>query len=367
MDPLNRRDFISVSAAAAGSLMTPSAGFAAEAGVLVAPSGLRIGDRNWSKIRGFNYAPSYGSNGFELWQNFNAKIIEVELARGKKYFPGMNALRWWHSWDAFLRNPTRYLKNFETTLQLADKVGCTVMPVLFNRWRDVALDFGGIFIDHFYPSIGRWKDVFQHYVKAIVGAHRDDPRILAWDLCNEPALTVKNKKDAIADAEWKWLEAVHGMCREAGAKAPLTVGIPPWVTLDQVDSISDVLSIHPYWAPGLKDQDPLGTFAVMYQAAEYEKSLDAGIAFSRKVGKPLIASECCWGHLQDETRVALASYTLSKLEHRGIGWTVHLLHHSLVADAHRPEFGPVTPENGNFAFIEADGSLRRGHEFFNKY
>ena len=38
---------------------------------------------------------------------------------------------------------------------------------------------------------------------------------------------------------------------------------------------------------------------------------------------------------------------------------VYLLHHSLVADAHRPEFGPVG-HPGNLAFIEADGSLRKG-------
>lgn len=44
----------------------------------------------------------------------------------------------------------------------------------------------------------------------------------------------------------------------------------------------------------------------------------------------------------------------------------NFLHHSLIADAHRPESGPVG-NPGNLAFIEADGTLRAGHEVFNEF
>jgi hypothetical protein len=47
-------------------------------------------------------------------------------------------------------------------------------------------------------------------------------------------------------------------------------------------------------------------------------------------------------------------------------WLVYLLNHSLIADAHRPEFGPLSMP-GNLAFIEADGSLRPGHDVFNEF
>ncbi len=90
-------------------------------------------DSPWSQVRGFNYQPSYGSTGFELWQKFDAKTIETELARGKRFFPKMNALRWWQSSDSFLRDPQRYARNFDTTLALAARVGCQVMRCLFNR------------------------------------------------------------------------------------------------------------------------------------------------------------------------------------------------------------------------------------------
>ena len=61
------------------------------------------------------------------------------------------------------------------------------------------------------------------------------------------------------------------------------------------------------------------------------------------------------------SHVEVMRYTLAQLTQRGIGFTVHALHHSLVADLHRDEWGPVGwPEW--LHFFEADGSLRPGHE-----
>jgi hypothetical protein len=57
---------------------------------------------------------------------------------------------------------------------------------------------------------------------------------------------------------------------------------------------------------------------------------------------------------------------LGQLKQRGIGFLVYLLHHSLIADAHRIEFGPLSAP-GNLAFIEADGALRPGHEAYNEF
>ncbi|MCM8804703.1 MAG: hypothetical protein NC833_05575 [Candidatus Omnitrophica bacterium] len=57
-------------------------------------------DKKFSYIRGFNYQPSYGANGYEIWYYFKPDIIEKEIFLGKKYFPGINTLRIWLSWDA---------------------------------------------------------------------------------------------------------------------------------------------------------------------------------------------------------------------------------------------------------------------------
>jgi hypothetical protein len=316
---------------------------------------------DWPAVRGFNYQPSYGSNGFELWQKFDAATIDVEVGRGKRYFPKINALRWWQSWDSFIRDPKRYADNFETTLRIADRFGLAVMPVLFNRWHDSTLDYGGIYIDHFLPK-ANWlykPTLFDAYLEAIVGGHRDDPRVLAWDLCNEPysySMPREKMLPSIVEAETAWLKGLHDRCRRLGAKAPITVGIHSGVPLELVDPIVDVHSIHPYWVPNAKNP----------KKAAYEKKLDAAVAFAEKVKKPLVATECCWGSLNDAVRVEGVRYTLEQLKKRRIGWLVYLLHHSRIADAHGPGYGPVGgPEN--LAFIQPDGALRPGHGVFNEF
>ncbi|MEI6376966.1 MAG: cellulase family glycosylhydrolase [bacterium] len=313
---------------------------------------------NYNNIRGFNYQPSYGSSGLELWRRFDADIIRKEIGRGKKFFPKMNAVRFWLSSDAFVREPELFGRNFETALAIFAEHGLEVMPVLFNRWHDKALDYGGIYIDHFTP--GNWayrEDLFDAYVREIVGAHRNDPRIFVWDLCNEPCpWGLQNPEHAAAvKHEYVWLARASRLCKEAGATAPLTVGVYP--TLEQLqywEPLSDILSFHPYamatWSPPDK----------------FEPFLDECVSFAQEKGKPLLATECCWGSLDDRARVEIIKYTLGQLKKRNIGWLAYLLHHSLIADAHRPEFGPLS-DPGNLSFIEADGSLRPGHEIFNDY
>jgi len=313
-----------------------------------------------STVKGFNYQPSYGTSGLELWQQFDAETIRRELGLGRRYFPGMNAIRLWLSWDSFIRSPARFAARFESALAIAHGYGLRVMPVLFNRWHEAALDYGGIYVDHFLPRVS-WvqsQDMFGPYLEAVVGGHADDPRILAWDLCNEPFAYSCPPEEIpqIVAAEYAWLEGVQRRVKTVGARAPVTVGIHMGHALkgiEQIEPLCDVLSIHPYWVPPAEKE-------------AYERLLDDYVAFASKAGKPLVATETCWGSLDDARRVEIIRYTLAQLRRRRIGWLVYLLHHSLIADAHRPEFGPVGGP-GNLAFIEADGTLRPGHEVFNEF
>ena len=313
---------------------------------------------NYNYVRGFNYQPSYGSSGLELWRKFDADTIRIEVGRGKKYFPKINAVRFWLSWEAFIREPEIFSRNLEAALVIFAEFGLEVMPVLFNRWHDNVLDYGGVYMDHFMP--GNWayrEDLFDRYVSEIVGQHHNDPRIFMWDLCNEPCpwgLQNPDYAEAVKH-EYAWLARVRCLAQEVGATAPLTIGA--FVTLDQLrhwEPLSDVLSIHPY---GMASFSP---------PEKWEPLLDECVTFAREKGKPLLATETCWGALDDDRRVEMIHYTLDQLKKRDIGWLAYVLHHSLVADAHRPEFGPVGGP-GNLAFIDADGTLRPGHEVFNNY
>lgn len=321
-------------------------------------------DRTYAHIRGFNYQPSYGSTSMENWLYFKADVFELELRRGKHHFPNMNAVRLWLSWDAYMRDPAGFGRHFERALDICSRLGLLVVPVLFNRWHDNTLDCGGIYIDHFMPG---WSWVsareereacgpFQTYVLDIVGSHADDGRILVWDVCNEPfsySLPVERMKD-IEEAEYRWLEKMYGYCKKALARAPVGVSIHPVHErggLERIEPISDVLLIHPYFTGTLES---------------FERLLDDYADVARLSGKPLLVTEACWGSLDDQWRSDNIRVTLRELKKRNIGWLVHLLHHSRVADAHGPEYGPVG-DPGNLAFINADGSLRPGHGVFNDF
>ena len=323
---------------------------------------------NIGQLKGFNYQPSYGSSGFELWMNFDAETVELELARGKAYFPQMQAIRWWLSWDAWKRDSQRFAANFETALALAAQHDLIVMPVLFNRWHDSVLDYGGIYIDHFLPDANYLQNfapapgekIFDPYLDSIVGAHADDARIFAWDLCNEPFFYHQTEAMAeIIRAETAWLQRLYDGCKQRGARAPITVGVMGGRGADdlkQVENFADFFSIHPYFTG---DSPPCNK-------EWYEGILDSHVAFAKQSGKALLATETCWGHLDDSKRVELIRYTLGELKKRGIGWLCYSLHHSRVADLHRAEFGP-TSEPGNLSFIDHDGSLRAGHDVWNEF
>jgi len=101
------------------------------------------------------------------------------------------------------------------------------------------------------------------YVEGVVGAFADDPRILAWDVWNEPSNTnggaygkveLKNKRQHVLDL----LPKVFAWARSAHPSQPLTSGLweGDWSSPDKLDQIarvqfeqSDVLSFHNYSWP----------------------------------------------------------------------------------------------------------------------
>ncbi len=301
----------------------------------------------YKNIRGFNYQPSYEANGYAIWRDFRPFVIDHELGLGKKYFPKMNAVRLWLSWDAFLLGPDEFAANFERALQICDHHGLKVMPTLYNNWHTPP-DFGGVseeMLRWFFVKLGKLGEapdyMFLPYMQRIVGEHSDDERILVWDLCNEPFNN--GDKNLLQD----WLTHTYHLCKKLGATQPVGVSVqinPDY--LERVVDISDVLLIHPY---GARD-----------------KGLGEVVAYAREHDKPLLATECCWGSLDDEARARTVADELAALARHDIGFFPHALHESLVADLHHPEYGPISAA-GYMAFIHFDGTLRKGHDVYNDF
>jgi hypothetical protein len=338
-------------------------------------------------ILGFNYSGSWGTSGLDLWLNHNTATMAIEVARGKEYFPRWNVARWWLSHEAFQRDPAAFLANFDAGLEVFAANGIAVMPVLFNRWRDPVCDFGGVPLDHIVPGFSVHGDpadftdatrhgaptsidsLFRIYTEAVVAPHATDARIHSWDLCNEPLMGtyVADPTSPVRAAEVQWLTWTRDIVRGAGATQPITVG--NYLNSDAIiltEPLSDFISFHPYYVPADKADGPVTPDPKVGTKAAFEGFLDEVVDIATRAGKTLVASETVWGAVDDAEHVAIAEYTLGALKERGIGFIVHALHHSLVADLHSAEHGPVGPP-GRLEFIEADGTLRAGHEIFNSF
>lgn len=189
------------------------------------PTNAAAASNPYNDIRGFNYQPSWSSSGFVIWRQFNPELFHVELGQGKRYFPGINTIRLWLSFDAYAGADAVGQKavaaNFQTALQIADSYHLKVIPVLFNNWHSVP-DFGGIANEmikywmndhdrnHTIPA-----NVFMSYLEAFAGAHAADDRILIWDLCNEPF------NSGVTPPLSVWLESLYRKCKELKVRAPI--------------------------------------------------------------------------------------------------------------------------------------------------
>ena len=219
-----------------------------------------------SEVRGFNYDGSWGTSALDLWQHHNHGLMAVEVARGKHYFPKWNLCRWWLSEGSFQRNPDRFLANLEGGLSILAQHDILAMPLLFNRWRDPG-PREPVRIERLHLS----------YLEAVVGAHKDDPRIFAWDLCNEPLMApyVDDPDSPIRAAELRWLTWCYKVCKQTGATQPLTIGNYPGRTvLGLTEPISDILSTHPYyvWNAPHASTDEFGAF--LDHAVQFAQSKD---------------------------------------------------------------------------------------------
>jgi hypothetical protein len=324
--------------------------------------------RDYSQVRGFNYQMSTGTTSLENWLYYSAERFELELRRGKDYFPKFNTIRLWLSWDAYFRKPEVFKANFESMLTIADRLGLKVIACLFNRWHDVSgYDNGGVYLDNFLfpPEWAYYVPLYEEYVKDVVGAHSGDPRIIIWDICNEPwpYNEFTDAIKAVIPAELNWLTRMHAAIKAVDQQTPTGVSVHNYLGLEGlgwVEPLSDVLLIHPYY---------MCTFANIYDSdrrAKYDKHVADYVEYARGVGKPILVTETCWGGDTDEQRVEIIRFTLETLTKYKLGFIPHALHYSLCADLHDAVDGFVG-ECRNLAFTNADGTLRAGHEIYNDY
>ena len=309
-------------------------------------------------VKGFNYHPSYSYGSLEDWLLFDESVWRRELTIGKQYFPKMNTIRIWLSWNAFCRGEKRFIENIQKVIDICKELDLYVIPCIFNRWHDPMVLCDSIFIDHFMPEsswLHKYGNLFEDYIDALCNAFGKEERILVWDICNEPLAYNGDfpEREIVQKYEIEWLEKMANRMRANKVTQPLGLGSTGGEPMEIFDNICDVYLTHLYYMGRDLEQFE----QVVQNFADEAKAKD----------KPLITSECCWGSLDDKEREELIRVALTIFKKHKIGYVAHALWYSGCADLHNPCDGRVSPDIGNLCFINKDGTVRPHHEIFNEF
>jgi hypothetical protein len=227
-------------------------------------------------MAGANFVPSTASNQFEMWQaeTWDPETIDREL--GWAAGIGFNVMRVYLHDMLWAADAAGFEQRIDAYLAIADKHGIKTMLVPFDSVWDPFPKLGpqaepvpGVHNSRWLqsPHIDIQKDPARHdelrpYLTAILIRFKDDPRVLAWDLFNEPGNPVpqyqpkegwtREEKEA---AHLVLLGKFFDWARAVNPSQPLTAGLwvdvgrrtDPIPPLDQLMlDRSDVLSFHTY-------------------------------------------------------------------------------------------------------------------------
>jgi len=205
---------------------------------------------------GANFIPSTAINQLEMWQaeTFDPVTIDRELGYGEKI--GMNTMRVFLHNLPYEQDAGGYTQRIEEYLTIADRHHIKTIFVLFDScWNDnpklgkQPAPKPGIHNSGWVRAPGtkrlfdsRTWDGLEKYTTNILKTFGSDPRVLAWDLFNEPS------NSGYLDAAVPLLRATFIWARAANPQQPLTVGY--WndhpLSNQVISENSDVVTFHNY-------------------------------------------------------------------------------------------------------------------------
>jgi hypothetical protein len=256
-------------------------------------------ERETGWLVGSNYAPASAINQLDMWQaeTWDPRRIDQELGWAQGL--GMNTMRVFLHDLAWRQDPQGFLNRVDEFLAIAQRHGIRPMLVLFDAVWDPFPRPGpqrqpvpGLHNSGWVQSPGveilrdsmRYDPELKPYVQAVVGRFANDPRVIAWDLFNEPdnanggswgAFEPVNK----GELAFVLLRRTFGWAREMNPVQPLTAA--PWkgdwlapsqtapITTFMLEN-SDIISFHSY--------DPL-------------TRLQQVVAALRRYGRPIVCTE----------------------------------------------------------------------------
>ncbi len=236
---------------------------------------IAVQEQRWSRERawewyrdqpwpcGFNYVPANAISYTEMWMPyaFDAALIDEELALAEEI--GFNCLRVVLPFVVWEHDPEAFEERLRAFLEICDAHGLKVMPTLFDDcafgpitdpvYGEQPAVVEGWYANGWTPSPGHdlvrrastWPRL-EEYVKSVLTAFADDPRVWVWDLYNEPT------NGGLGAASVPLVESVFRWAREVDPSQPLTVG--QFNGFEELNRVifthSDVITFHDYGPAG---------------------------------------------------------------------------------------------------------------------
>ena len=234
-----------------------------------------------SWLVGANFVPSTAVNQLEMWQaeTFDPTTIDRELGYAQSI--GMNTMRVFLHDIAWREDPEGFYSRVDKYLEIADRHGIKTLFVIFDAvWypnphpgRQPA-PVPGLHNSGWVQSPGRAclespekQNGLKPYVIGLLTRYKNDPRVLAWDLFNEPdnpnrqAYGRDGTKIELDEADkvkfaTQLLEKTFAWAREARPSQPVTSGVwlgdylakPTPIQRLQLEQ-SDIITFHNYDGP----------------------------------------------------------------------------------------------------------------------
>ncbi|MEM8866531.1 MAG: cellulase family glycosylhydrolase [Planctomycetota bacterium] len=227
---------------------------------------------------GANFVPSTAINQLEMWQadTFDPETIDREL--GYAAGIGMNTMRVFLHDLVWKEDPEAYLKRIDEYLAIADRHGIKTMVVFFDGvWHPVPESgpqpepVAERHNSGWVQSPGKQilgdparHDELRSFVVGVLRKFGDDPRVVVWDLFNEPDNSNAGKwggtaaeelpPDEKAKRATQLLRKAFQWARSVNPSQPLTAGVwgePDWYeSPSEIEVLSlaesDVISFHTY-------------------------------------------------------------------------------------------------------------------------
>jgi hypothetical protein len=295
--------------------------------------------RSWYEqqpwIVGSNFIPANAINELEMWQadTFDPGEIDKELGWAEDL--GMNSMRVFLHDLLWKQDAEGFKKRINTFLEICDKHHIRPLLVLFDSVWDPNPQLGkqrapkpGVHNSGWLQSPGAdaLKDPSQYgrleaYVKGVVGAFRDDRRVLGWDIWNEPDNTNNSSYGSLEPSDkiqlvLALLPKAFEWARSTNPTQPLTSGIwrGEW-SRDKLSPMarvqieqSDVISFHSYEAADKFEEraKTLETYGRPLLCTEYmarpQKSTFQNIL---PIGKRLHIAMYNWGFVAGKSQTNL--------------------------------------------------------------